>query len=229
MLRFVVTDGVGSSVKRVSPRVHPSLARARGSGHGARGSGVISPPYRARHGAPRHMRFEPVPTPRGEGASPPATLTLPALAESVPAARRFVMNTLADLDAAGACNDVVALVSELATNAVIHARTPYTIVVSRERDTVRVRVHDLSAVIPRRRAYGLDATTGRGLRLVASMSADWGIEAESGGKAVWFEVRCNEERTPPEWYADLDVDALLSAFSEGDLGGASLPGSVMTE
>ena len=161
------------------------------------------------------MRFEPRPAPPGDGRASFATLTLPALTESVPAARRFVMDVLTDLDAAGACDDVVALVSELATNAVIHARTPYTIVVSRNGDTVRVRVHDLSAVIPRRRAYGLDATTGRGLRLVASMSADWGIEAESGGKAVWFEMRCDEERTPPEWYADLDVDALLSAFGEG--------------
>ena len=174
------------------------------------------------------MRSAPEPAPRRDGPSPVATLTLLPLTESVPAARRFVREALTDLDAAGACDDVVALVSELATNAVIHARTRFTIVVSREGDTVGVRVHDQSAVVPRRRAYGLDATTGRGLRLVASMSSDWGIEAENGGKAVWFEVRRDDERTPLEWYADVDVDDLLSAFGEGDLGGASLPGSVTT-
>jgi anti-sigma regulatory factor (Ser/Thr protein kinase) len=151
-------------------------------------------------------------------------LTLPALTESVPAARRFVMEALTGLDAAGACDDVVMLVSELATNAVIHARTPYTIVLSREGNTVRVGVHDLSAVIPRRRAYGLDATTGRGLRLVASISSAWGIEVENGGKVVWFEVRCDEERTPLVWYAD--VDALLSAFGDGDPEEPSLAGWV---
>src|SRR4051794_39836075 len=176
------------------------------------------------------MRPVPEPAPHRGGSSAVATLTLPALTESVPAARRFVMEALTGLDAAGACDDAVGLVSELATNAVIHARTPYTIVVSRDGDTVRVGVHDLSAVIPRRRAYGLDATTGRGLRLVASMSSDWGIEAESGGKVVWFEMPCERgDRTPPEWYADVEVEAVLRAFGEGDLGGLSRVESVVTE
>jgi anti-sigma regulatory factor (Ser/Thr protein kinase) len=165
----------------------------------------------------------------GHDLSPVATRTLPARTASVPSARRFVMQALTDLGAEGACDDVVALVSELATNAVIHARTSYTIVVSREGDTVRVGVHDLSPVIPRRRAYGMDATTGRGLRLVASMSSAWGIEAESEGKVVWFEVRLEGDRAIPEWYADLDVEALLSAFGDGDFGGSALARSVVTE
>jgi anti-sigma regulatory factor (Ser/Thr protein kinase) len=175
------------------------------------------------------MRSAPEPAPHPDGPSPIATLTLPALTESVPAARRFVREALTtDLDASGACDDIVAMVSELATNAVIHARTPYTIVVSRDGDTVRVGVHDHSAATPRRRAYGLDATTGRGLRLIATMSSDWGIVAQSGGKVVWFEVRCDGDRTPPEWYADVDVDTLLSSFREGDLAGVSRAASVMT-
>lgn len=144
-------------------------------------------------------------------------LTLLAVTESVPAARRFVVDALTDLDAASVSDDVVALVSELATNAVIHARTPYTIVVSRDGNTVRVGVHDLSAATPRRRTYGLDATTGRGMRLVASISSDWGVEVEDGGKVVWFEVQCDGGDPPVEWYADVDIDALLSAFDDGDL------------
>jgi anti-sigma regulatory factor (Ser/Thr protein kinase) len=173
---------------------------------------------------------------RPDGAAPEVravtstlTLTLPARTESVPAARRFVRQALTDLGAAGACDDAVAMISELATNAVIHARTPYEIAVSRDGDTVRVAVHDLSAVIPRRRAYGVDATTGRGLRLVATMSSGWGIEAESGGKVVWFEVPCEGDRSAPEWYADIDVDALLSLFGDGDLGGSPLAASGMTK
>lgn len=176
------------------------------------------------------MRSASGPAPGHDDPSPVATLTLPASTQSVPVARRFVTEALTDLGAAGACDDAVALVCELATNAVIHARTSYTIAVSRDGDAVRVGVHDLSAVIPRRRSYGLDATTGRGMRLVASMSSDWGIEAESGGKVVWFEMPCEGgDRTPPEWYADVDVEALLSAFGEGDLGGLSRVGSVVTE
>jgi hypothetical protein len=133
------------------------------------------------------------------------------------------MDALTDLGAAGASDDAVALVSELATNAVMHARSPYTVAVSRDGDTVRVDVHDLSAVIPRQRGYGLDATTGRGLRLVATISSSWGIEAETGGKAVWFEVPCEGSRDVLAWYADVDLNALLVAFDDGDPGGSSRP------
>jgi anti-sigma regulatory factor (Ser/Thr protein kinase) len=157
------------------------------------------------------------------------TRTLSGAPESVPAARRFVLGALRDLDAADVCDDVVALVSELATNAVIHARTPFTVVVRREGETVRVEVHDLSTVVPRRRAYGLDATTGRGLRLVDTMSSDWGVEPEGGGKVVWFEVQCDGGATSLEWYADVDVEALLDAFDDGDLVGSSRQASVSTE
>jgi hypothetical protein len=143
-------------------------------------------------------------------------VTLPAATDSVPAARRFVREALTGLDAAGACEDAVALVSEVATNAVIHARTPYTIAVSRVGDTVRVGVHDLSAVIPRRRAYGVDATTGRGLRLIATLSSRWGIDAKTPGKVVWFEVPREGTRDVAAWYGDVDVDALLTAFDDSD-------------
>ncbi len=173
------------------------------------------------------MSRAPARAPRPDGGQAGVTLALPALAESVPAARRFVTKALTDMDAAGASDDVAALVSELATNVVIHARTPYTVSVSRAGDTVRVGVRDLSRAVPRRRAYGVDSTTGRGLRLIATMASDWGIDADSGGKAIWFEVRRDNDRSPREWYADVDVDALLSGF--GDLERAPLPGSVVTE
>jgi hypothetical protein len=142
------------------------------------------------------------------------SLTLPAVTESVRTARRFVMKVLTDLDAPGACDDAVALVSELATNAVIHAQTAYTIVVSRDAGTVRVVVHDLSAVIPRLRVYGSNATTGRGLRLVATISTVWGIAPEPAGKAVWFEVGCESGREVPAWDPDVDVDASLHAYDD---------------
>jgi len=134
------------------------------------------------------------------------------------------------LDSAGACDDAVALVSELATNAVIHARTPFTITVSRDGDTIRVGVHDRSAVSPRRRAYGLDATTGRGLRLVATIASNWGIDAEPGGKVVWFEVRREGLRDDASaWYADVDVESLLDAFGDPGLVGSSRPAVGVTE
>lgn len=147
---------------------------------------------------------------------PTAELRLPPEPQSVGTARRWLRGLLdewqvVDLEFAGAQG-----LSELATNAVIHARTPYTIVVTRDRDVVRVAVHDLSAVNPRRRAYGVDATTGRGLRLVATLASSWGIDSETGGKVVWFEVPAEGSQEVAGWYADIDVEALVNAFDEGD-------------
>lgn len=62
----------------------------------------------------------------------PAQLTLPAAPSSVPAARRFVRDALHRLGAAAAVDDAQALVSELATNAVIHARTAFTAAAARQ-------------------------------------------------------------------------------------------------
>jgi anti-sigma regulatory factor (Ser/Thr protein kinase) len=178
--------------------------------------GAQSACWDARQDAGVHIRSSPEPPPQPHGSFDAARMTLPAVTDSVSAARRFVREALTDLDAAGACDDAVSLVSELATNAVIHARTPYTIAVSHEGDTVRVGVHDLSDVNPRRRAYGLDATTGRGLRLVATLASSWGIDPETEGKVVWFEVPCGGGQDAAAWYVDVDVDALLTAFDDGN-------------
>ena len=145
------------------------------------------------------------------------SVTLPADAVSVPAARRFVRDRLVDLGAVGACDDAEALVSELATNAVLHARTPFTVEVSRQGETVRVRVLDASPSPPRVRDYGTDATTGRGMRLVAAMSSDWGSESQSGGKGVWFELpAAGSTASVDGWHEDPDVESLFASF--GDVG-----------
>lgn len=145
------------------------------------------------------------------------SVTLPADAVSVPAARRFVRERLVELGAAGACDDAEALVSELATNAVLHARTPFTVEVSREGETVRVCVLDASSSPPRVRDYGTDATTGRGMRLVAALSSDWGTESQSGEKAVWFELpAAGSTASVDGWHEDVDVESLLAGF--GDVG-----------
>ena len=144
------------------------------------------------------------------------TLTLSAVAESVPRARRFVRQRIIDLGAGGASDDAETLVSELATNAVLHARTDYTITVSRTNGTIRVRVFDLSTVLPRERHYGPDSTTGRGIRLIASLALHWGVEPEGGGKAVWFELGIDGGRSAArDWDdAEIDVDQLLATFDD---------------
>jgi anti-sigma regulatory factor (Ser/Thr protein kinase) len=140
------------------------------------------------------------------------TTTLPPVPRSVPEARRFVCETLTALGAPGACDDAAALVSELATNAVLHARTQFTIAVTRDAETVRIWVHDLSAVLPRQRTYGVDSTTGRGIRLIASLASDWGVDREVTGKSIWFELPTDGTTSVNSDIGDttIDIEALLA-------------------
>lgn len=90
------------------------------------------------------------------------------------------------------CNDSIAdvalLVSELVTNAVLHARSATRLTIDRDGATLRVSVWDGSAARPRLRPYTPDAVTGRGLLLVERIASRWGVDEGSGGKSVWFEL-----------------------------------------
>jgi len=152
------------------------------------------------------------------------SLTLPAQAESVCKARRFVRQRLLELSAEAATDDAETLVSELATNAVLHARTEYTIRVTRSNGMIRVRVHDLSAVLPRQRHYGTDSTTGRGIRLVTALAVDWGVDPEDPGKAIWFDLAADGGADAISW-GESEIDALLDAFDDGREG-PSAPGTL---
>ena len=80
------------------------------------------------------------------------------------------------------------LVSELVTNALLHARTTITLVVQVIDSGVRVGVADGSHRGPRQRDYSDEATTGRGLTLVEALASSWGTEPSTGGKTIWFEL-----------------------------------------
>jgi anti-sigma regulatory factor (Ser/Thr protein kinase) len=84
----------------------------------------------------------------------PQRLDLPADPSSVREARRFVTRVLTDWGLLDAVEVVTLLVSELATNAVLHARTAYAVVVSADRDDLTVEVLDASTAARRRPAAG---------------------------------------------------------------------------
>lgn len=112
-------------------------------------------------------------------------------ASSVAGARRYVISAL-QLD--GPVAEAVRLaVSELATNAVLHARSAFVVRVSRDDATARVEVFDRSPAPAARRDYGSDAVTGRGLTIVERVTDVWGVTQDDGGKWVWFEVRLDGE------------------------------------
>ena len=132
-----------------------------------------------------------------------AELTLPPKSTSPARARRFVGDTLAGWRVEDG-DDVVLVVSELVTNALLHARTPMTVHLDdEEKGTVRLAVTDASPQALQERHFSVDSGTGRGLRLLASLASEWGVEWHDGGKTVWCRVPLG--RTS---YAEFDVDAV---------------------
>jgi anti-sigma regulatory factor (Ser/Thr protein kinase) len=139
--------------------------------------------------------------------------------ESVSSARRFVRSAVGPLDA-DLADDAALLVSELATNAVIHAATRYSVTVTQVDGGIRIDVRDESPATARRCRYGTDAATGRGLGMVADLSASWGVDIDGDGKVVWFVLHVTDGAqyaasaaavavTPD---GEVDLDALLAGL-----------------
>lgn len=143
-----------------------------------------------------------------------AQVLLPGLSSSVPTARHFVESILTSWGRSDAAWTGALLVSELAANCTLHARTEFSVKVAQtETGHLRIEVADGSSRIPQQRAYGVDATTGRGLRLVSELCSDWGVTSHDDGKTVWVDL-------PPDLGEDdaaadeFDEAALLAAFGE---------------
>jgi two-component sensor histidine kinase len=82
------------------------------------------------------------------------------------------------------------LVTELVTNAVLHARTTVDLGVCVAESFVLVSVTDRNEARPEQRPYPeLYRSGGRGLLLVEELSARWGILPVDGGKCVWFTLK----------------------------------------
>ena len=87
--------------------------------------------------------------------------------------------------------DLLLVVSELVTNAVVHGAEPIRVTMVRVPERVRVEVTDGAAASsphgnPRPPA---DAETGRGLSVVTRLAVAWGWRASPGrGKTVWAEL-----------------------------------------
>ena len=116
---------------------------------------------------------------------PRAATTLPGAPGSVPAARRWAAATLAGWGLPETGWAAAQVVSELATNATLHARTGFTVVLAAEDGCVRIEASDTSPVPLRPRSHSSTATTGRGLGIVAALSSDWGVRPDDPGKTVW--------------------------------------------
>jgi anti-sigma regulatory factor (Ser/Thr protein kinase) len=107
-------------------------------------------------------------------------------------ARRWVVTTCHDIDRDDLHECAELGVSELVTNALLHAEPPLSVRVRGTREHPRVEVRDGSLEIPQMPTAGpqdeddLLLTFGRGLNIVARCATAWGVVLEDDGKIVWF-------------------------------------------
>ncbi|MGZ4492351.1 MAG: ATP-binding protein [Nocardioidaceae bacterium] len=145
---------------------------------------------------------------------------------SVREARTWVTQTLRDLDR----EDLIAAaqlgVSELVTNAILHATPPILVRVRGTSRHPRIEVHDHSHQAP---AVGADmtederllSTVGRGLEIVALHARSWGAEVSSEGKIVWFEPTDDE-------HIGVDAEAPFNLHILGDAETPEEPSEQLT-
>jgi anti-sigma regulatory factor (Ser/Thr protein kinase) len=108
---------------------------------------------------------------------------------SVREARVFARDVLADDGVEASIIEVaLLLVSELTTNAVVHARGTMRVTVHSDAHWVRIEVEDQGRGRPALRPATQDQPEGRGLRLVDKLATDWGTERRATHKVVWCEI-----------------------------------------
>ena len=82
------------------------------------------------------------------------------------------------------------ILTELASNVVRHARTPFTLMLAWNGHTVRGEVSDANPESPRPQdIVPPDSPGGRGLLLVRELATAWGAQVHRNGKTVWFTIR----------------------------------------
>ncbi|HEY5271809.1 MAG TPA: ATP-binding protein [Acidimicrobiales bacterium] len=119
----------------------------------------------------------------------------PGAPESVPTARHFVSNAVADVPKEIA-DRAALMVSELATNAVRHGGTDFEVLVDRTPDELYIEIADSGDGSPVVRHASPRDTSGRGLQIVESLADKWGVRASTSGlgKTVWFTISLPEGR-----------------------------------
>lgn len=137
-------------------------------------------------------------------------------------ARTWAEAVLAGTPFEGHAVDVVLVVAELVTNAVLHAAPPLHVVLRAVDAGVRVEVGDgRTDRVPSTAGSGLvellalddedegphysgitaldtETMTGRGLVLVSALADDWGVEVHDAGKVVWADVGTGHGSTADE-------------------------------
>ena len=139
------------------------------------------------------------------GGAPPAAVytaevrvrEFPVDSDSTRAARRFAIEAAGPLPPA-ARDTLELLVSELASNAVVHGETPFRLAVARHTSTVIVEVTDTGTGEVSVQDPAASDPHGRGLRVVAKLAQSWGVHNNGPrpGKTVWFRLNVAGDAPP---------------------------------
>ena len=122
--------------------------------------------------------------------------SFPAELDSVRAARHYVTGLLGEAAGEAVACDAAIVATELAANAVLHARSGFSLTVSRSAGMTRIAVRDRTPVAaldgggqePAGEGLPFAVMTGHGLSLVAQLASRWAIDPLPDGKVVWAEL-----------------------------------------
>ncbi|MEU1018335.1 ATP-binding protein [Streptomyces sp. NPDC005900] len=121
------------------------------------------------------------------------------VSSGVKVARDWTREHLRSLDWSRTSPDLVdavlLTVSELVTNAHVHARRDAQLILTWDHDCLHVTVHDPDPDLPQPREAGDEALGGRGLMLVDAMADDWQVRPCAKGKAV---IACFQPPKSPD-------------------------------
>ncbi|MEU3306768.1 SpoIIE family protein phosphatase [Nocardiopsis sp. NPDC055551] len=130
----------------------------------------------------------------------------PPAPETAAAAREFVHDTLLGWGLPDPFDDIILLVSELVTNAVIHADSALEVTVRRSEGSTEVMVTDSAPerAVPQAGPLAVDTSPsteeqrsgGLGLALASAIASSWGVSYGRNDKAVWFRIEDKNDGTP---------------------------------
>jgi anti-sigma regulatory factor (Ser/Thr protein kinase) len=104
-------------------------------------------------------------------------------------ARSLIAETVAGWHREHLVKLVVLVGHELVANALRHGAAPVRIRILLRPESIVVEVRDSGPELPRiRQIDNAMSTSGRGLRIVASLSRTWGVRLDEGSKTVWAEI-----------------------------------------
>jgi anti-sigma regulatory factor (Ser/Thr protein kinase) len=151
-------------------------------------------------------------------ATQKASVTLSPTLEAARAARGFARKTSEEWGLDKLTDPILQIVSELVTNAVEHAHTPMELRLRRRPGAVLIEVADEDGRLARSTPTSNSDERHRGLVIVQTLSARWGVRPTGTGKVVWAQVanpyEDAAETGPPDGAGDEDAAGESAALED---------------